>query len=80
MVIAPVFASGTRIYTGTTTAATTTITATPTVAGQTVQVYLGETLVEGTEIALAEGDNIITVKIADQLAYTITITRTESEE
>ena len=76
------FDSATTSYTadvGRTEPASTTVTATPTDAGATAVIKLGDAVVAGDPVTLAVGENVITVEVtaADDSTktYTVTVTR-----
>lgn len=81
LTLSPAFASGTTSYTASTTNATNTITAVPSDAGASIEVKVGNTVIDnGTAATWSEGSNTVavTVTAADGTttkAYTVTVTK-----
>lgn len=64
-----------HIYTATTEAVSTALTAIPAHEEHDTVIYIGETLYEGGPIALELGETEIIIQVADQTAYYVTLTR-----
>lgn len=81
LTLSPTFASGTTSYTTSTTNATNTITAVPSDAGASIEVKVGDTVIDnGTAATWSDGSNTVTVTVtaADGTttkAYTVTVTK-----
>ena len=81
LTLSPTFASGTTSYTTSTTNATNTITAVPSDAGASIEVKVGESVIDnGTAATWSDGSNTVTVTVtaADGTttkAYTVTVTK-----
>lgn len=82
--LSPAFASGTTTYTAATTNATNTITATPSDAGATVSIKVGDMVVDnGAAATWASGANTVTITVTAEdgtttKTYTVTVTATLS--
>ena len=79
----PDFSSGTKTYTGATTAASETVTATATDDHDTVEIKVNGTVIDsGDEVEWGSGENSVVVKVTDgdnpgeSSTYTVTVTYT----
>lgn len=81
LTLSPAFASDTTEYTTTTTNATNVITATPSNAGATVEIYMGNVAIpNGTAATWETGENEITIQIAaedgdSRMSYSVVVTK-----
>lgn len=85
LALTPVFASGTTAYTAATTNATNTITATPSDAGASISIKVGDKVIDnGSAAAWESGANTVTITVTAEdgtttKTYTVTVTATLSE-
>lgn len=81
LALSPAFASGTKTYTATTTAATNKITAVPAHAGADIEITVGDDIVpNGTAATWQSGANTVTIKVTAEdgtttETYTVTVTK-----